>query len=56
MSKADKKKQRLIDQIALTEKEVLDTIAKKRHGQGTVDIQKLNERIKKLKAELAALK
>lgn len=56
MSKIDKKKERLVEQIAQSEAELSAALFKKKSGVSEVSVPKLTERIKKMKAELAGLK
>jgi hypothetical protein len=56
MSKVEKKKIRLQEQLAASEAELLNALTKKKHGAAEVSVPTLTERIKKLKAEIAALK
>jgi len=56
MSKIDKKKERLVEQIAQSEAELSAALFKKKSGVSEVSVPKLTERIKKMKADLAAMK
>lgn len=56
MSKMDKKKARLLEQIAAAESELTVSLTKKKSSATEVSVPTLTARIKKLKAELAALK
>ena len=56
MSKVDKKRARLIEEIKESEAELLTAITKKAHSVTEVSVPTLTTRIKRLKADLAALK
>lgn len=56
MSKIDKKKGRLREQIAASEAELVTALTKKKSSALEVNVPTLTQRIQKMKAELAALK
>jgi hypothetical protein len=56
MSKIDKKRERLKEQIAASEAELVTALTKKKHSATEVSVPTLTSRIAKLKIELASLK